>query len=296
MTDTMAPDPRRTAVRVVRTIDDVRRIVGEARQAGARVGFVPTMGAFHEGHLSLMRRARAECELVVVSIFVNPAQFNDARDLARYPRDEPRDVAMAASAGVDAVFAPDVAEVYPGGFATAVTVTGVSEPLEGAHRGPEHFRGVATVVAKLFNIVTPHVAYFGQKDAQQALVVRRMVRDLDFPVQIEVCPTVREPDGVAMSSRNVRLGPGERVQARALKAGLDAAAAAVAAGARRAQDVNASAEAAMRAHGVEPEYVAAVDATTLAASGTLRGETLIAIAAPVGPVRLIDNCLIEVPS
>ena len=298
MSERIAATARGTAAsaRVVRTIADIRTTVAEARQAGARVGFVPTMGALHEGHVSLMRRARADCECVVVSIFVNPTQFNDEGDLARYPRDEARDVELAGGAGVDVVFAPDAREIYPDGFATSVTVAGVSEPLEGAHRGPAHFRGVATVVAKLFNIVTPDVAYFGQKDAQQALVVRRMVRDLDFPVRIEVCPTVREPDGLAMSSRNVRLGAGDRPKALALKAGLDAASSAILGGERRADAVVAAATAAMRARGVEPEYVAAVDAASLAPSVTMRGETLIAVAAMVGSVRLIDNCIVEVPA
>lgn len=280
---------------IVRTVADLRARVAGWRAAGERVGFVPTMGALHEGHLSLMRRARSDCELVVVSIFVNPAQFNDPRDLERYPRDEARDVELAASAGVDVVFAPDAAAIYPPGFATSVTVAGVSLPLEGAHRGAGHFQGVATVVTKLFNIVAPDVAYFGQKDAQQALVIRRMVQDLDFPVQIEVCPTVRERDGLAMSSRNVRLEGDDRRRALALKAGLDAATAAVADGVRSPRAVVERAAATMRAGGVEPEYVAAVDAATLAEPDTLRGETLIAIAATVGPVRLIDNCLLEVP-
>lgn len=282
-------------VKVIRSIPELRQYVGEARQAGARVGFVPTMGALHDGHLSLMRRARTDCELVVVSIFVNPAQFNDPRDLERYPRDEAKDVALAATAGVDVVFVPEAASIYPPGFATTVSVAGVSAPLEGAHRGAGHFQGVATVVTKLFNIVTPHVAYFGQKDAQQALVIRRMVQDLDFAVTIEVCPTIREHDGLAMSSRNVRLEGDDRRRALALKAGLDAAAAAVTEGVRSPRLVTERAAAAMRAQGVEPEYVAAVDANTLAEPETLRGETLIAIAAMVGPVRLIDNCLIEVP-
>lgn len=293
MTGTVPP-PVATA-RVIRTVAEVRQLSASARQAGARVGFVPTMGAFHEGHLSLMRRARRECELVVVSIFVNPAQFNDPGDLAKYPRDEERDLAMASGAGVDVVFAPSVEEVYPGGFATSVMVSGVSEPLEGAHRGPAHFQGVATVVAKLFNVVGPHVAYFGQKDAQQALVVRRMTRDLDFPVDIIVCPTVRETDGLAMSSRNVRLAAADRPRALALKAGLDAAAALVARGERSARAVTAHAREVMRGLGVEPEYVAAVDARTLEEPAMLQGETLIAVAAAVGPVRLIDNCIVLVP-
>lgn len=285
-----------TLPEVARTVAAVRAAVADARRRGARIGLVPTMGALHEGHLSLMREARRQCGFVVVSIFVNPAQFNDSADLANYPRTEARDRGLAGSVGVDLVFAPDVGEIYPDGFATSVLVTGVSEPLEGAHRGPVHFRGVATVVAKLFNIVGPDVAYFGQKDAQQALVVRRMSRDLDFPVRVEVCPTVREPDGLAMSSRNVQLGAEDRVRALALKAGLDAAAEAVDAGARDPARVVAAATAAMRRRGVEPEYVAAVDAATLAVPDVLAGEILVAIAAPVGPVRLIDNILLEVPA
>ncbi|HEU5174419.1 MAG TPA: pantoate--beta-alanine ligase [Gemmatimonadaceae bacterium] len=282
--------------RVLRTIADVRAAVAEARRAGRRIGFVPTMGALHEGHLSLMRRARSECGFVVMSIFVNPTQFNDAADLEKYPRDEAGDVAMAGDVGVDAVFAPAASEIYPAGFETSVTVTGVSEPWEGAHRGAVHFRGVATVVAKLFNIVAPDVAYFGQKDAQQALVVRRMARDLDFPVEISVCPTIREPDGLAMSSRNVRLGPADRERALALKAGLDAAEAAIVRGARTPADIVRTATAVMRARDVEPEYVAVVDAETLAEPTAVKGQTLIAVAAQVGPVRLIDNILLDVPA
>jgi pantoate--beta-alanine ligase len=280
--------------RVLRTIADVRTVVAEARRAGRRIGFVPTMGALHEGHLSLMRRARSECGFVVMSIFVNPTQFNDASDLEKYPRDEAGDVAMAGDVGVDVVFAPAASEIYPAGFETSVTVTGVSEPWEGAHRGAVHFRGVATVVAKLFNIVAPDVAYFGQKDAQQALVVRRMARDLDFPVEISVCPTIREPDGLAMSSRNVRLGPADRERALALKAGLDAAEAAIARGARSPVDIVRTATATMRSRDVEPEYVAVVDAETLAEPAVVKGQTLIAVAAQVGPVRLIDNILLDV--
>lgn len=280
---------------VVGSIHAVREAVGAARRAGATIGFVPTMGAFHDGHLSLMRRARAECGFVVVSIFVNPTQFNEVKDFEGYPRDELRDAAMARGEGVDLLFAPTIAVMYPPGFATAVELSGVTEPLEGAQRGPLHFRGVATVVSKLFNIVQPDVAYFGQKDAQQALVVRRMVQDLDFPLRVAVCPTVREPDGLAMSSRNVRLSPRERAQALALKRGLDAAAAAIAAGARDRATVERAGTEAMRAAGVEPEYFAAVDATTLQPAVAVRGELLLAVAARVGPVRLIDNLLLTVP-
>jgi pantoate--beta-alanine ligase len=279
-------------VRITRTILEMRHALDARRREGARVGLVPTMGYFHEGHLSLMRRARGECDVVVVSLFVNPTQFNDAADLVAYPRDETRDAAMAESVGVDFLFAPAAEEMYRRDASTVVLVSGVSEPLEGASRGPGHFRGVATVVAKLFNIVQPAVAYFGQKDAQQALVIRRMARDLDFPLRVEVCPTVREPDGLAMSSRNVRLPAAARGQALALKRGLDAAAAAIEAGERDVLRIEAAGRSAMQSSGIEPEYFAVVSAETLAVPRTAGGEILLAVAARVGDVRLIDNQIV----
>jgi pantoate--beta-alanine ligase len=282
-------------MRIVRTIEELRGVLDPRRQGGDRVGLVPTMGYFHEGHLSLMRRAREGCDATVVSLFVNPAQFNDPADLEAYPRDEPRDAAMAQTAGVDLLFAPPASEMYRHDASTSVVVAGVSEPLEGESRGPGHFRGVATVVAKLFNIVQPAVAYFGQKDAQQALVIRRMARDLDFPVRVEVCPTVREPDGLAMSSRNVRLSATARAQALALKHGLDAGAAAIARGERDTSKVEQRARDAMRGFRVEPEYFAVVSAETLAPMRVLAGEVLLAVAARVGGVRLIDNQLVDAP-
>ena len=281
-------------MKTVRTIAELRSALDAVRRAGARIGFVPTMGFFHEGHLSLMRRARNECDIVVVSLFVNPTQFNDPSDLAAYPRDERRDAARAEGIGVDWLFAPNEAEMYPPATATAVVVSGVSEPLEGVSRGPGHFRGVATVVAKLFNIVQPGVAYFGQKDAQQALVIRRMARDLDFPLLVEVCPTVREPDGLAMSSRNVRLSADARQQALALKRGLDAATAAVAAGERDRDRVERRGRDAMAALGVEPEYFAVLSAAGLTPVNPLAGEILVAVAAHIGGVRLIDNAIVAV--
>ncbi len=205
----------------------------EALADAGRVGFVPTMGALHEGHLDADAPPATACDTVVTSVFVNPTQFNDQIDLAAYPRDEARDAHLADSAGTDLLFVPAVEEMYPQGYATTVSVRGVSEPLEGAHRGAAHFDGVATVVAKLLIAVAPDVAYFGQKDAQQVAVVRRLVADLGLPVEIAVCATVREPDGLAMSSRNVRLGPDDRLRALALKAGLEAASAAALAGGRR---------------------------------------------------------------
>ena len=276
-------------------VAELREEVRAARAAGQRVGLVPTMGAFHEGHLSLMRRARATCGLVVVSLFVNPAQFTEAADLERYPRDEARDQGLAEGAGTDLLFAPEVDEVYPPGFATAVEVSEVSEPLEGRVRGVAHFRGVATVVTKLFNMVQPDVAFFGQKDAQQALLVRRMVRDLDLPIHVEVCPTIREADGVAMSSRNVLLTPESRRRAPALHAALRGVADDVAAGERDSARLLARALALLAERRVEVEYLSIASAETLAPVPTVIGDVLVAIAAKFGAVRLIDNVLLSGP-
>src|SRR3954470_1809599 len=244
-------------MRTIRTIAELRAWLGNARAEARTVGLVPTMGAFHAGHHSLMRAARAEQDAVVVSLFVNPAQFNDVGDLANYPRSEANDAAGGAELGVDVVFAPPVSEIYPEGFSTTVTVAGLAEVLEGAERGPGHFAGVCTVVCKLLNIVSPDAAYFGQKDAQQVAVVKRMVRDLDMPAKIEVMPTVREPDGLALSSRNVRLGPEDRERALALSRALHAARSAVACGERDVATVRAAAVAEMG--DVAPEYLAIVD-------------------------------------
>jgi pantoate--beta-alanine ligase len=279
----------------VRTVADVRAVVWKARRDGASIGLVPTMGAFHDGHLSLMRRAREQCDRVVVSLFVNPAQFNDQADLDRYPRDERRDAALAAGAGVDFLFAPPAEQVYPRGFATTVSIAGLTEILEGAHRGRGHFDGVATVVAKLFNIVSPDVAYFGQKDAQQVAVIRQLVRDLDMPVRIEACPTVREPDGLAMSSRNVLLSGADRERAAALPRALAAARESVAAGERDATAVRAAAIAALASRGIEPEYFELVSADTLVPVRRIDGEVLALVAARVGATRLIDNDTIRTP-
>jgi pantoate--beta-alanine ligase len=200
-------------MRLVRTVTELREALAPARLQELRFGLVPTMGALHEGHLSLIERARRDCDVVVVSLFVNPAQFNERGDLERYPRDEQRDAELAASRGADVLFAPPVEEVYPDGFATAVEVLGVTERLEGQARGPGHFRGVTTVVTKLLCMALPDVAYFGQKDAQQVVVIRHLVADLNLPVAIEALPTVREPDGLAMSSRNALLSRSERERA-----------------------------------------------------------------------------------
>jgi pantoate--beta-alanine ligase len=286
------------AAPALRTKADIRAAVAAAKRAGQTVGLVPTMGCLHEGHLSLIRAARAQCDLVVMSLFVNPTQFGPAEDLARYPRDEERDLRLAAEAGADIVFAPAVEEVYPdgpSGFVTDVEVTGsLTGVLDGdpSRRGPEHFRGVTTVVAKLFNVVDPDAAYFGQKDAQQAVVIRRMVRDLDFPVRIEVLPTVREPGGLAMSSRNAYLEPEDRERATALFRALAAAERGAHAG-----SLGIGLDAARReleGAGIEPEYLEARDAETLELVHALEDRpVLVAVAARVGAARLIDNVLIQ---
>jgi pantoate--beta-alanine ligase len=251
------------------------------------------MGALHEGHLSLIRRAASACDQVVVSIFVNPAQFGPTEDLDTYPRDEVGDAARAAAAGATILFAPTADEVYPPGFATSVSVAGLTEGLCGAVRGPEHFTGVATVVAKLLSMVQPDVAYFGQKDAQQAAVIRRMVRDLDIPARIEVCPTVREADGLALSSRNAYLSAQERPRAVALRRALDAAERAVAGGERDPHAVAQRAREEMARHRLAPEYVEVVDPDTLEPLAAITRPALVAIAARVGSARLIDNTVVH---
>lgn len=276
-------------MRTLRTVAAVRAALDEPRRAGRVIGLVPTMGAFHDGHLSLIRRAREDCEEVVVSLFVNPIQFGEPADLAAYPRDERRDAALAAQAGADYLFAPPVKEVFPAGFATSVSVGGASETLEGYRRGGGHFDGVSTILAKLFNIVGPGVAYFGQKDAQQAIVVKRLVRDLDMPVSIEVCATVREPGGLAMSSRNARLSRAERTRAASLHRALRAVREAVAAGERDPAKAIARGRSELAHAGVEPEYLELVSADTLAPVQRIDGDVLAVVAARVGTTRLIDN-------
>lgn len=279
-------------MRIARTIAEVRAAVDDAKQRGHRVGLVPTMGAFHEGHLSLMRRARAENGLVIVSLFVNPTQFAANEDLSTYPRDEHRDAALAEAEGVDVLFAPEPAEIYPDGFATSIHVAGITEVLDGASR-PGHFDGVATVVTKLFGIVRPDVAYFGRKDAQQVLVVQRVVRDLNLDVRIEPCPIVREPDGLAMSSRNVYLDADARVRATALHRALTAAAAVHRDGVRDAEGIRSSALAVLADAGIDPEYLELRDADTLAAVERVDRDALLLVAARVGAARLIDNLLLK---
>jgi pantoate--beta-alanine ligase len=283
-------------VKIVRTVGEVRAALSEPRRAGRSIGLVPTMGAFHDGHLSLIRRAREQCDAVVVWLFVNPTQFNDSGDLALYPRDERRDAALARGLGADYLFAPAVSEVYPDGFATAVSVTGLTEHLEGEHRGRAHFHGVATVVAKMFNMVGPDVAYFGQKDAQQAAVVRRMVRDLDMPVRIELCPTVRADDGLALSSRNVLLSPDDRRRATALHRALEAVKAAVTAGERDPVRAIAAGTAVLAADDIAPDYLELVSPATMAPVEAIGDDVLAVVAARVGETRLIDNTMIQVLS
>jgi pantoate--beta-alanine ligase len=251
------------------------------------------MGALHEGHLSLIRRAREQCDFVVVSLFVNPAQFDDNDDLAGYPRQETKDANLAMQAGADLLFAPSQDEVYPSGFATQVEVRDLTDTLEGAVRGPEHFRGVATVVTKLFNMVMPDAAYFGQKDAQQVVVIRRLVADLNLPVRVEVCATVREADGLALSSRNQHLSLQQREQARALYAGLAAAAGVLASGEGSAEALLTVARVAMQPFDVEPEYLAVVDPDSFEAVTSIESPALLVVAARIGDVRLIDNIILH---
>jgi pantoate--beta-alanine ligase len=278
-------------MRTIRANAEMRAHVARARHEGRSIGLVPTMGAFHGGHHALMRAARERCDEVIVSLFVNPAQFNEPADLAAYPRDEERDAAEAAELGVDVLYAPPVEEVYPPGFATSVRVAGLSDVLEGVERGPGHFAGVCTVVTKLFNVVQPDTAFFGQKDAQQVAVLRRMVRDLDLPVELVIIPTVREPDGLAMSSRNRRLAPDERRRAVSLSQALRAAEAAIAGGERDAARIAGTARAAM--NGVEPEYLALVDPDSFQPITTVDGRVLVAVAARIGATRLIDNTIVQ---
>ena len=280
---------------VIRAIAMARKACDAARSAGRTVGFVPTMGAFHDGHVSLMRRARDERDAVVVSIFVNPLQFGPGEDLSRYPRDEERDLSMAGELGVDVVVAPTVEEMYPAGEpAVSVDPGPLGDRLEGAVR-PGHFRGVATVVAKLFEVVGPSTAYFGEKDAQQLAVIRHMVRDLSFPIDLVGCPTVRELDGLAMSSRNAYLSPVQREAAGCLFLALSEAAEMARGGERDAARLVA---AMAREIGATPEaridYAAVVDEERFEEVGTISGPARALVAAKFGETHLIDNLLLPV--
>ena len=270
------------------------RIAQAFKRAGKTVGFVPTMGALHDGHMSLIRAAHRQTQVTLVSIFVNPLQFGPGEDYARYPRDLTRDLSLAKAGGCDFVFAPDVRQIYPDGFCTHVEVEGLSDRLEGASR-PGHFRGVTTVVMKLFHVAQPSVAYVGQKDYQQALLIRLMVKDLGVPVAIRLMPTVREPDGLAMSSRNAYLTAEERQHATVLSRALRAAKARIRSGERNPRRViEAMRELLRRARTVRVEYLAVVDADTLEPLKVLRGDVAILVAARVGSTRLIDNLLVGV--
>ena len=278
---------------VVERITDLREQCEAARRADATVGLVPTMGFFHEGHRSLMRAARANHDLVVTTIFVNPLQFGPDEDLAGYPRDLPADIAAAETEGVDVVFAPSVPEMYPEPAITTVHVAGLTDGLCGAAR-PTHFDGVTTVVAKLFSIVGACTAYFGRKDFQQLVVVRRMAADLDLPVEVVGCPVVREPDGLAMSSRNAYLSTEERERAIHIFTSLRAAASVVGGGERDPERVRARVETEGARHGLDYEYVEVRRASDLGALESINGEVVVAVASTVGTARLIDNVTMQI--
>ena len=278
--------------RTIETISGIRAFVAACRQKGKTVGFVPTMGAFHEGHLSLMREARRRNGAVIVSIFVNPLQFSAGEDFDRYPRRIDQDTRLIASEGVDVLFAPSVAEMYPKGFDSYVDQTDLPSKLCGQFR-PGHFRGVMTIVTKLFNIVKPDDAYFGQKDYQQYLIIRRTVTDLNLDVTVRMMPTVREEDGLAMSSRNVYLGPKQRKDATCLSRALHRAEEMVAGGESSAARVAAEMKRLIhRVKGTRVEYVEIVNSETLEPVKEIKGRTLIALAVRIGKARLIDNALV----
>jgi pantoate--beta-alanine ligase len=279
---------------LVHTKAEVRRAVADARAAGARVGLVPTMGYLHEGHLTLIERAREVADWVAVSIFVNPLQFGPREDLARYPRDLPRDLELAFARGADLVFAPEVGEMYPAGqpLVSVVPDESIASRLCGESR-PGHFRGVLTVVSKLFGIFTPDVAVFGQKDYQQATLIRRMVEDLDIPVTVDVAPTIREADGLALSSRNTYLSRDERARALALSRALAAAQSLFLSGETDGDAIRAAVRAELAVPGVEPEYAELVDARTLEPLDRAAPGAVVAVAARVGATRLIDNAALS---
>ena len=280
-------------MKICATVSEARAACRAARAGSKRLGLVPTMGALHEGHLSLVRTAKAQCDAVAVSIFVNPTQFGPTEDLARYPRRFESDCALLEKEGVDLVFAPSAEEMYPKGGVTWVTVEGLSERLDGRSR-PGHFRGVTTVVAKLFHIIEPDAAFFGQKDAAQVAVIRRMVRDLNLPVEIVVCPIVREPDGLAMSSRNAYLNPEERQRGLVLQRSLQFVEKEFRAGERNAARLIAAAKDVLaREPLVRLDYFEIVDPDTLDPLDEISKPALVAVAAYVGSTRLIDNAVLH---
>jgi pantoate--beta-alanine ligase len=279
---------------VINTIEKVRVIIAVAKSAGKSVGFVPTMGALHEGHFSLIRAARQQCGFVVVSIFVNPTQFGPGEDIDKYPRPFDADIKACRDLGVDVVFAPTDQQMYPQKNLTWVNVEKLSEPLCGKSR-PGHFRGVAAVCAKLFNIVQPDIAFFGQKDAQQAIIVQRMVADLNMPLKIVVCPTIREIDGLAMSSRNRYLTARQRKDAVLLYAALQKAEVFIAAGQRKSSELISEMEKILKiSRQIKIEYISIVDARTLNELDEVKGKVLIALAVKIGQARFIDNIVVDV--
>ncbi len=281
-------------MKVYKNIDEIKAYLRKQQKDGKTIGFVPTMGYLHKGHLSLIEKAAGENDIVVVSVFVNPTQFGAGEDFERYPRDLERDIALAAEAGADVLFAPEAEEMYPAGYQTYVEVEEITKHLCGKSR-PGHFRGVATVVTKLFNIVGPERAYFGQKDAQQAIVIKRLVKDLNMDVSIVVCPIIREKDGLAMSSRNVYLNQEERKQALVLWQSLNHCKTLIEKGERNAAKLKDEIENMIRGKPLARiDYVSIVDAETLEEVDILKSKTLVALAVKFGKTRLIDNILVEV--
>lgn len=279
---------------IIRDIPPLKEKIKNIRETGKTIGFVPTMGYLHQGHLSLIRAAREECDFVVVSIYVNPIQFGAGEDFEEYPRDLTRDAQLSQEVGVDLIFAPSDPAMYPGGYATFVEVKRLTEGLCGKNR-PGHFKGVTTVVTKLFNLVEPHKSYFGQKDAQQALVLKKMVEDLNMNVELKIMPTLREPDGLAMSSRNSYLSPEEREAGQALFKSLSRAEKMIVQGIRESKEIIFHMREILHKEDLlDIEYIEIVDTKNLERIGKLQGEVLIALAARVGKTRLIDNIMVEV--
>jgi len=278
---------------VAQTIESMRKLTEAARRSGRKIGFVPTMGALHVGHFSLIEAAAKECDFVVVSIFVNPTQFGPGEDFEKYPRPVEADLEMCRKAGVDVVFAPTPKEMYPAENITWVSVEKLTEPLCGRSR-PGHFRGVTTVCAKLFNIVAPDAAYFGQKDAQQAIVIKRMVQDLNMPLRIVVCPTVREPNGLAVSSRNQYLSAQQKSDAGKIYQSLEKCRQMIAGGVRDPRQIIGQMQNVLQqVKSIEIEYISLVDAETLETIERIAGRVLAAVAVRLGPARLIDNILVD---
>jgi len=280
-------------MKIITTVKEMQRYVKHNHKRGRRIALVPTMGYFHEGHAMLMREARAQCDRLVVSIFVNPLQFGQGEDFAQYPRDMRRDLAIAKECRVNVIFSPSSEELYPGGYSTFVEEERLSRKLCGPFR-PGHFRGVATIVAKLFNIVRPHSAYFGQKDAQQSAMIRKMVADLNYPIHVVVMPTIREKSGLACSSRNKYLNPREKKEAAILYRSLEKAQEMVCAGVRSVQAILGAVRGSITtAPLVRIEYLEAVNPDTLERVAAVDQKTLLAVAARVGGTRLIDNIILE---